>query len=506
MKKNTILIVDDTDINRVLLSDILGDEYHILEAVNGVEALACIRRHSTDLSLILLDIVMPKMDGFEVLTALSKANLIDSLPVIIISAETSTTYMERAYDLGAVEYIRRPFEPTEVHRRVKNTIMLYTKQRELEHMVTDQILEKEKSNMMMVEILSHIVEFRNGESGMHVLHIRTITEAILKQLRKAPNPYQLTSDDIALITNASALHDIGKISISAEILNKPGKLTPDEFETIKQHSKIGAQMLETIPFYQDEALVKTARDICLWHHERYDGKGYPDGLKGDEIPVSAQVVALADVYDALTSKRVYKEAYSHPHSLKMILNGECGAFNPILLDCLKALAPCLEKELQNRSAKDISRSELENIPNNLLRNNNFTSRRTLSLLEQERTKNLFFISLTREILFEYTYQTDLLTISDYGAFMLDIPSVIVNPLADKALQTTISLQDILDIRDRLRTVTLECPTLSRIYMLNIHGDPHKYRLYARPVWSDADNLEVLGYIGKFIAVNERNTV
>lgn len=496
MKKNTVLIVDDTEINRILLSDILGEEYHILEAANGVEALACIKQHSTDISLVLLDIVMPKMDGFEVLTTLNKSNLIDTLPVIIISAETSATYMDHAYELGAVEYIRRPFEPKEVQRRVKNTIMLYTKQRELENMVTDQILEKEKSNMMMVEILSHIVEFRNGESGMHVLHIRIITEALLKNLCKTDTPYQLTAEEIALITNASALHDIGKISISEQILNKPGKLTPEEFEVIKNHSKIGAQMLETIPFYQDESLVKTARDICLWHHERYDGRGYPDGLKGDEIPISAQVVSLADVYDALTSKRVYKDAYSHQTSLKMILKGECGIFNPVLLDCLVDIAPDLERQLQNHSIKDTTRSELEKIPHNLLRNS-ITPSRTLSLLEQERSKHQFYISLTNEILFEYTCQTDLLTMSEHGASLLGISPVIVHPLDDVQVKSTISHEEIEDIRTRLRTATFECPTVVHDYFLNISGEAVRYRMYARPLWTESDSLEITSYIGKF---------
>ena len=343
-KKYTILIVDDTEINRSLLADMLSGQYRILEASNGVEAIAMLERHHTDISLVLLDIVMPVIDGFEVLSAMNRSHWIESIPVITISAETSSTYIDRAYDLGATDYINRPFDEKTVQRRVKNTIMLYAKQKMLEDMVTEQILEKEKSNYLMVEILSNIVEFRNGESGLHVLHIRTITELLLRQLLQETDQYRLTPTQISLIVNASALHDIGKISIPEAILNKPGRLTAEEFEVMKGHSAIGAQILENSPSHREE-LVRIARDICRWHHERYDGRGYPDGLKGDEIPIAPQVVALADVYDALTSPRVYKSAFSHEKAMEMILGGECGAFWPPLLAVFAERASSIQQEV-----------------------------------------------------------------------------------------------------------------------------------------------------------------
>ena len=235
----------------------------------------------------------------------------------------------------STDYISRPFDMAVVHRRVVNTLMLYGKQKRLMQLVADQIYENEKSNSLMITILSHIVEFRNGESGMHVLHIRTFTEMILRKLITMTDKYPLTETEISLITMASALHDIGKINIPETILNKPGKLTQEEFEIMKTHTTIGDKILHELPFEQDAPLVKTARQICHWHHERYDGRGYPNGLKGDDIPIGAQAVALADVYDALTSERCYKKAFDHDTALHMILNGECGAFNPLLMECLQ---------------------------------------------------------------------------------------------------------------------------------------------------------------------------
>ena len=347
-----LLVVDDSEMNREILKEILGKEYRILEACDGNEALEMLEQYGTEISLVLLDIIMPKMDGFEVLAYMNRDKWIEDIPVIMISSEGSESYIRRAYELGASDYISRPFDTKVVYQRVINMIKLYAKQRRLIHLVTDQIYEKEKNNRMMTGILSQIVEFRNGESGLHVLHINILTQLLLEKLMRKSENYNLSWSQQYMIATASALHDIGKIGIDEKILNKSGKLTKEEFEIMKQHTLIGAQMLDSLEMYHDEEMMKYAYEICRWHHERYDGKGYPDGLKGEEIPISAQVVSLADVYDALVSDRVYKKAYSHEKAMEMILNGECGVFNPILLECLVEIQDKVRKELGIKSVNE----------------------------------------------------------------------------------------------------------------------------------------------------------
>ena len=343
--KQQILIVDDSEMNRAILTEMLKSEYKILEACNGEECLNMIQQYGTGISIVLLDIVMSKMDGFQVLSVMNRNHWIEDIPVVMISSEDSESYIRRAYEMGVSDYISRPFDAKIVYQRVSNTIKLYAKQRRLITLITDQIYEKEKNNRMMIGILSQIVEFRNGESGLHVQNINILTGMLIERLVQKTDKYNITWAEGVIITTASALHDIGKIGIDEKILNKPGKLTDEEFEIMKTHTVIGASILEDLDVYRNEELVKTARDICRWHHERYDGKGYPDGLKGDEIPISAQVVSLADVYDALVSKRVYKKSFTHEQAMKMILNGECGQFNPILLECLVDIQGRIKEEM-----------------------------------------------------------------------------------------------------------------------------------------------------------------
>ena len=352
--KYKILIVDDSEMNREILSSMLGDEFDILEAADGKECISVIRKYGRDIALVLLDIVMPEMDGFEVLEFMNKHEWIDDIPVIMISSEDSAASVKKAYEMGVSDYINRPFDVEVVHRRVFNTIKLYAKQRRLIALITNQVYEKEKNNRILIEILSQIVEFRNGESGRHVLNVNIITGILLEQLAQITDKYNISWSDRLIITTAASLHDIGKIGIDEKILNKAGRLTPQEIEKMKEHTVIGASILENMELFKDEELVKTAYQICRWHHERYDGRGYPDGLKGEEIPVSAQVVALADVYDALVSRRVYKKSYSHEEAMKMILGGECGAFNPVLLQCLTEAQDKIKESIVIKEENGIS--------------------------------------------------------------------------------------------------------------------------------------------------------
>lgn len=348
-EKSQILLVDDSKMNRMILAEILGDGYHILEAENGQECLETLRAEAGNIALVLLDINMPVMDGFEVLKAMNANHTIEDIPVIMISSEDSDAAIRRSYELGASDYVNRPFDARIVYRRVTNTIKLYAKQRRLVQMVSDQIRAHENNTDTLVGVLSHIVEFRNGESGLHVRHIRMITELLLHRLLEISSRYSITAEQQDMIPLASALHDIGKIGIDEKILNKPGKLTPEEFEVIKTHSMLGAQILYDLDNFSEQPLLQTAYEIARWHHERWDGRGYPDGLKGDEIPISAQLVSLADVYDALTSERCYKKAFSHEKAMQMILNGECGAFNPLLLQCLTNIQSDLKEELKQHN-------------------------------------------------------------------------------------------------------------------------------------------------------------
>ena len=354
--KSQILLVDDSKMNRMMLKEILGGDYSILEAENGQECLEKMQAEAGNIALVLLDINMPVMDGFEVLKAMNANHTIEDIPVIMISSDDSNAVIRKSYELGASDYVNRPFDARIVYRRATNTIKLYAKQRRLVKMVSDQIRARENNTDTLVGVLSHIVEFRNGESGAHVRHIRIITEMLLHRLLEISNNYSISAEQQDLIPLASTLHDIGKIGIDEKILNKPGRLTPEEFEVIKTHSMLGAEILQKLENFGEEPLLQTAYEIARWHHERWDGRGYPDGLKGDDIPISAQLVALADVYDALTSERCYKKAFSHEKAVQMIQNGECGAFNPLLLQCLTdtqdELNEKLHPQMQEKQEKE----------------------------------------------------------------------------------------------------------------------------------------------------------
>lgn len=495
--KPKVLVVDDSETNRDILSEMLGDDYDIIEAVNGAEAVVILQKNRINISLVLLDIVMPVMDGYEVLDIMNKKHWIDDVPVIMISSDDSLSSMRRAYELGITDFISRPFDALIVRRRVINTIMLYLKQKKLIGMVADQIYEKEKSSNLMINVLSHIVEFRNGESGLHVLHVQLFTQILLKQLVKITDKYNLTESDISIISRVSALHDIGKISIPDEILNKPGRFTDEEFAIMKTHSLAGAKMLDELVAYKDEPLVKIGYQICRWHHERYDGRGYPDGLKGEEIPIAAQIVALADVYDALTSERVYKKAFSHEKALDMILNNECGVFNPLLIECLKQAAGTIQKELREQDTSYDEQKEMENISLEMLRYDELSSsEETLRLLEYERIKNNFYESISDEIFFEYTLYPPMITVSPNCCDLFGVTELINDPIHNEKFMSVISYDDWKGLSQELRSATKENPVVEYSCRVNFSDGVHNAMIICRPVWDT--KTEYSGAFGKLV--------
>lgn len=497
--KERILIVDDSEMNRMILADMLEEQYEILEASDGMQGISILQQMSSQISLVLLDIVMPEMDGFEVLAVMNQKKWIKDVPVIMISAESMPSYVQRAYELGVTDYISRPFDSLVVQRRVINTIMLYAKQKKLIKMVTNQIYEKEKNASLMVTILSHIVEFRNGESGLHVLHIQTITELLLKSLLGKTDKYQLSHEDINMITMAAALHDIGKIAIPSEVLNKPGKFTAEEYEIMKTHSAVGASMLKDVPFQQEEPLLKVGYQICRWHHERYDGKGYPDGLKGEEIPIGAQVVAMADVYDALTSERVYKKAFSHEKALQMIQNGECGTFNPLLVECLLDVADSLVEEMKETSQNSKDEKEMRSIVDELLHHEELEdSNSALHYLEDERVKNQFYASISREVQFEYTVSPSMLTLTEWSARCLELGEVTMDPVNNENVLENISTQDLESLKELLKMTTPEEPDVRYRCRIRSEGTFKNSEIVCRVLWSDEEEAQYLGVIGKVL--------
>lgn len=502
IQKAKILIVDDSMLNRSLLSDMLSDTFDIIEAENGQEAVSILHERELEISMVLLDIVMPVMDGFEVLAVMNEKGWIKNIPVIMISSETSSIYIDRAYDLGVTDFIARPFDERIVRHRVTGVFMITDKRNELSDMLTAQMYENVKDNNLMIEILSHIVEFRNGESGLHVLHVHAITDLLLKALVKKTDKYPLSNKEIRMIGNASALHDIGKIVIPSEILNKPGRFTREEFEIMKTHAAEGAKMLDDIPFRQNEMLVKVSYQICRWHHERWDGSGYPDGLKGDEIPIAAQIVSIADVLDALTANRCYKEAFPFDKAIEMILNGECGAFNPILLECLMENAELLKKELTLHSFAHMSDRNIKKAVNEVLKNDGGVSGRSARLLERERTKLKFLAEITRDITFEYVAEPEMITLSDWAAETLGFPVNIFAPSANEQWLSMFEKKNFMRFVEKMKAATVDNPVVSEKFLMTINGEKRWCKAIAKVLWGDDEGTRFEGAFGKISDIND----
>lgn len=346
-RRQSVLIVDDSELNRKMLGQMLGSRFDIAEAASGEACLQLLEQNATGISIVLLDIHMPGIDGFTVLEEMNQKNLLEQIPVIMISSEDTVDAVRRAFDLGASDYISRPFDAKVVYQRIINTIQLYAKQRRLSAMAADLAFEKERASRMMIGILSQVVEKRNGESRDHVQRVAQLTSMLLAGLAQKTDRYPLTREMRRTIATAAALHDIGKMEICEDLLHKEGPLTEAERRTLQSHTLLGAQMLEEQPECRDDAFARTAYNICRWHHERYDGGGYPDGLQGEQIPIEAQVVGLADVYERLVSRPVDGRARTHSEVVQMICTGVCGAFNPLLLDCLQDMEVEIARAMQD---------------------------------------------------------------------------------------------------------------------------------------------------------------
>lgn len=498
--KTKIMIVDDAEMNREILMAILGDEYEYVQAENGRQAIHILQQ-DMNIDLMLLDINMPEMNGFQVLDRMNTFHWINDIPVIMISSEEKKDVIERAYILGAEDYIRRPFDAFIVRRRVQNILNLYANQKRLMQMVADQIYEKEENNNLLIGILSHVVEFRNSESGEHILHIRTATELLLRRLVQKTDEYHLSESDIVMITTASALHDIGKISIPESILNKPGKLTREEFSIIKTHTTIGADIINQMTTKMEKPLLRIAGEICRWHHERWDGHGYPDGLIGEQIPIAAQVVALADVYDALTSKRCYKDAYDHETALDMILAGECGAFNPLLLKCLQEIAPRLRMDAQYDAGDYACRNEAGRLATEIMNKTEIpSSDRSQHMLESMQERMNFFASLKGGIQFDYDSVSRLVNVTNW-----DEPPqyrYTVKNVADINCFSGLSQRDFHRLKDALDATTPEHREFSMSIMMPKGNEYEWCDLRVHSLWSDLSPEHYIGAVGQLVRPQE----
>ena len=493
-KRQKILIVDDSEFNRDMLKEILRETYNYLEAENGNQAIQ-IMGENPGIDLMLLDINMPQMNGFEVLKWMNQSRCIDETPVIMISSEDAVDTMRKAYELGITDYITRPFDSVIVKKRVQNTLGLYMNQKHLINVVYDQVYEKEENNNIMIRIMSNILGSRNSESREHILHIKTATEMMLRQLVKVTDAYPLTEADIALITTASSLHDIGKIRIPEEILNKPGRLTDEEFKIMKKHSELGAAIIKDMDFPQDHRLVHTAWEICRWHHERWDGKGYPDGLKGEEIPICAQVVSIVDVYDALTSERCYKKAFDHDTAIQMILDGQCGQFNPILLMCLKELSLQLSKMI-DKEMDDISYyHEVQRLSNEILSDRSLPNHNySQNVVRVMKEKLDFFKSNSGMNSIEYNTISGQLTILNGKQQILCQRN---NPNFNLFKEFGVNEEDVRHIQALLHQTSVQNKEISVQIKATVENVRQMYKLKLHTLWSPLKKDGYIGVVGYF---------
>lgn len=509
--REKILVVDDAEINRAILDELFYREYDILEAENGLEAIKQVESVNGELAALLLDIVMPEMDGFGVLKYLSEKQLTQQIPVFLITAETSSEIAMQGYEGGVVDVITKPIvSPALVRKRVNNAIELFRSRRNLSALVEkhvktikEQSEQLKRTNVSIIDMLSSVIEFRSGESGQHVRRIRHATQILLTRMQKTVPQYQITDEEIEFISNAAAMHDIGKISVPDYILNKPGRLTKEEFEQMKKHTIYGCGILEMISFFKGEAIFRYSYDICRHHHERWDGKGYPDGLQGDEISIGAQVVSIADVYDALVSERVYKKAFPREKAKEMIVNGECGCFNPLLVEEFLKIEPELyETMYKENEAIDEKDERIEWMRKAPEENESKLTERTIQLLEMERKKYQILSEMSGELLFDFRRQTDVVDLNERFVNVFGGNLQIVHAADFFQHCDWMAAKDKKRLLSDLSKMTRENSRYEGEFLLkNRHGELEWFNLIFHGLWGASED-ECAGYIGKMTSIHD----
>ena len=501
MERKKLLIADDSEMNRAILANMLAQDFEIVEATNGLEVIKALRTYQNDFSALLLDIVMPEMDGFQVLAEMNRRGWIDSVPVIMISAETANSCIDQAFDLGASDFISRPFAAGVVRRRIINTLLLHAKKQQLLDVVTNRYLHEEKNNEAVIAILDYSLELRCGEGGTHMTGVGHLTRLLLRALLKKTGRYELDPNDLEAVGMAAGLHDIGKVQIPEAILKKPGKLTAEEFEIVKKHTTLGAQLIEQLPGFQNEKVVKYAIEICRRHHERWNGEGYPDGLIGDECPIAAQAAAVADAYDALVSRRSYKDAFSHERALQMIHNGECGSFNPLLLECLDEVSETIVRENAAKGAGQNPNAK-HRIVEDLYRERDLTASRMTQQLEEAVSRQNFFTGMSEEMWFEYTMQPSSLQLSRGITKQTGLPEVLVDPMQNPDFLTFIGEETGETIRAELQKLNTDESYAEVTVNLLLDGHLRRCRLAMYVAWSVTERGRCSSLFGKITNVDE----
>lgn len=516
-QKDKILIVDDVELNRAILCELFAGDYEILEADNGKTAVDLMEQYHEEIAIVLMDIVMPIMDGLEALEIMNGKGLTEKTPIFLITAESSNDAISKGFRLGVVDVVLKPFNPDNICQRVNNIIELYRYRYKLEKLVQEQMTKIEKQNeqlrnfnVAMIDTLSTIVEFRDCESGQHVQRIRQLTKIMLKELGRQNAEYKMSDKTIEDISMAAALHDIGKIAIPDYILNKPGRLTAEEFAIMKEHTLYGCEILESIDsLKQNKEQYRYHYNICRWHHEKWDGSGYPDGLIGKEIPIYAQIVSLADCYDALTSVRCYKGAFTHEESVQMIEKGECGAFSPDLLQCFLKIAPGLPEILQSDDGLPAVVYHYQH-PNT----EKFSGKKCYScdmdknsrvarLLEIEREKQKALFAMSGDIIFDYDLEKDLIIFSDEYKNIFGGECVVTN--AKEAIYSSMPIlqEDLQQLAELTKALTEEnSGYVKDVRLINKFGEEKWYRIHINSIWDKENYGVMLSIVGRMVSIDK----